>query len=111
VGCSKYGLFVRSNNYCPLPNGEGEMEGMPFTVGLTPYAIICRTYSALVRALIKLVSFFEAILSTLPIKQMLEEIEEAGVEAKISNSAGTYVCNTAFYSALDSIWLKSQFSH
>ena len=46
------------------------------------------------------VNGLNAIFSTLPIKSVLAAIESAGVDAKISNSAGTYVCNTSFYTAL-----------
>lgn len=42
-----------------------------------------------------------AIFSTLPIKTILGAIQGAGIDAIVSNSAGTYVCNTAFYSALN----------
>lgn len=41
-----------------------------------------------------------AIFATLPIRPVLSAIVGAGIDAAISNSAGTYVCNTAFYSAL-----------
>ena len=35
--------------------------------------------------------------STLPLREMLGELERSGVPAKISNTAGTYVCNFLFY--------------
>jgi len=41
-----------------------------------------------------------AIFSTLPVKPILAAIIDAGVDATVSNSAGTYVCNTTFYTAL-----------
>lgn len=41
-----------------------------------------------------------AYFSTLPIKAMAEEIKGFGVEAGISNSAGTYVCNNIMYRLL-----------
>lgn len=41
-----------------------------------------------------------AIFSTLPVKGMLKSIHNAGIDAIISNSAGTYVCNETLYSAL-----------
>lgn len=41
-----------------------------------------------------------AIFGTLPIKSVLGAVRESGIDAIISNSAGTYVCNTAYYSAL-----------
>jgi len=42
----------------------------------------------------------EAYFSTLPIKKMAEKIEESGVPAQISNSAGTFVCNHVMYRLL-----------
>lgn len=41
-----------------------------------------------------------AYFSTLPIKKMVEEIREAGLAADVSNSAGTFVCNSLLYSVL-----------
>lgn len=38
-----------------------------------------------------------AYFSTLPIKQIIENLRKEGIPAIVSNSAGTYVCNTAFY--------------
>jgi pyroglutamyl-peptidase len=35
--------------------------------------------------------------STLPIKDMVQAMLDAGVPAKVSNSAGTFVCNHLFY--------------
>lgn len=35
--------------------------------------------------------------STLPIKAIVKEIRAAGIDAAVSNSAGTYVCNHLFY--------------
>ena len=42
-----------------------------------------------------------AYFSTLPIKACVAEIRRAGLPAAISNSAGTFVCNHVFYSAMD----------
>ncbi|NLN83343.1 MAG: pyroglutamyl-peptidase I [Firmicutes bacterium] len=39
----------------------------------------------------------DAYFSTLPIKAMVKMMNEAGVPATISNSAGTYLCNHAMY--------------
>ena len=39
-----------------------------------------------------------AYFSTLPIKAMVSEIKKEGVPARISNTAGTFVCNPLFYS-------------
>lgn len=41
-----------------------------------------------------------AIFTTLPIKAMLRALEEAGIPGRISNSAGTFVCNEVMYMAL-----------
>jgi pyroglutamyl-peptidase len=38
-----------------------------------------------------------AFFSTLPIKAALQALSEAGIQASISQSAGTYVCNHVFY--------------
>lgn len=41
-----------------------------------------------------------AYFSTLPIKKMVESIREAGFAADVSNTAGTFVCNSLLYSVL-----------
>lgn len=41
-----------------------------------------------------------AYFSTLPIYQIVDALEQAGFEAKISNTAGTYVCNAVMYELL-----------
>ena len=41
-----------------------------------------------------------AYFSTLPIKAMAAAMQDAGVPAQISNTAGTYVCNSLMYSML-----------
>jgi pyroglutamyl-peptidase len=38
-----------------------------------------------------------ALFSTLPLKQMLEDLRARSIPARISNSAGLYVCNDLFY--------------
>jgi pyroglutamyl-peptidase len=38
-----------------------------------------------------------AYFSTLPVKAILASLREQGIPAQISQSAGTYVCNTLFY--------------
>lgn len=38
--------------------------------------------------------------STLPIRQMVNKLVEEGLPAKISNTAGTYLCNNIMYEAL-----------
>ena len=42
-----------------------------------------------------------AYFSTLPIKQMVQAMKEAGVPASLSNTAGTFVCNNLMYGLLD----------
>ena len=41
-----------------------------------------------------------ALFTSLPIKKMRSAIEAKGINVKISNSAGLYVCNCAYYEAL-----------
>lgn len=41
-----------------------------------------------------------AYFSTLPIKKMLSGIREVGLAADVSNTAGTFVCNSLLYSVL-----------
>lgn len=41
-----------------------------------------------------------AYFSTLPVREMTKAIQKAGVPAKLSYSAGTYVCNDLLYSLL-----------
>lgn len=41
-----------------------------------------------------------AYFSTLPVKAMARAIEEAGLPGKVSNSAGTFVCNDVLYTLL-----------
>ena len=42
----------------------------------------------------------EVLCSTLPVEDMTEAILAAGIPARLSDSAGRYVCNTLLYSAL-----------
>ena len=44
-----------------------------------------------------------AYFTNLPIKAMVKQIQEAGIPASISYTAGTYVCNYIFYSLMDEI--------
>lgn len=41
-----------------------------------------------------------AYFSTLPIKNMVQAIRDAGLPGDVSNSAGTFVCNSLLYSVL-----------
>ncbi len=42
-----------------------------------------------------------AYFSTLPMKKIVSHLKEAGFEANISNSAGTFVCNEVMYTLLE----------
>lgn len=44
-----------------------------------------------------------AYFSTLPIKKMVSAMEKAGVPARVSNTAGTFVCNDLLYTLLSHI--------
>lgn len=48
-----------------------------------------------------------AYFSTVPIKAMVKAICEAGIPAEISNTAGTYVCNSLLYGILHYISVNS----
>lgn len=37
------------------------------------------------------------LLSTLPVRQMVQDIRQAGIPAELSDTAGTFVCNHVFY--------------
>ena len=43
----------------------------------------------------------EAYFSTLPVRRMAEAIDSKGISAKLSYSAGAYVCNDVLYTLLD----------
>ena len=42
-----------------------------------------------------------AYFSTLPVKEMVQAMKDAGVPASLSNTAGTFVCNDLMYGLLD----------
>ena len=42
----------------------------------------------------------EVLCSTLPVEDMTDAIQAAGIPARLSDSAGRFVCNTLLYSAL-----------
>ena len=44
-----------------------------------------------------------AYFSTLPTRPILENMQEAGIPAEISYTAGTYVCNGVFYALMDAL--------
>jgi len=55
-----------------------------------------------------------AYISPLPVSAMAEAIRNAGLAGKVSNSAGTYVCNDVLYSILhhfDGTKVKAGFIH
>lgn len=41
-----------------------------------------------------------AYFSTLPVKAMVQQMRKAGIQAEVSNSAGTFVCNHLMYGVL-----------
>lgn len=47
-----------------------------------------------------------AYFSTLPIKAMVEDIRCAGIPARVSNTAGTFVCNHVMYGVLHHIAVR-----
>lgn len=47
-----------------------------------------------------------AYFSNLPLKCLVDAIQEAGIPAVISNSAGLYVCNSVFYAAMHLVYSK-----
>ena len=44
-----------------------------------------------------------AYLTGLPIREIVDRIREAGIPSKVSDSAGTYVCNSLMYSTMRAI--------
>lgn len=44
-----------------------------------------------------------ALLCTLPLRKLRDMIQAEGVPCHISNSAGTYVCNTLYYKVMESM--------
>lgn len=44
-----------------------------------------------------------AYFSTLPVKAMAQALRQAGFEAELSNSAGSYVCNQVFYELMHAL--------
>ncbi|AHL23369.1 pyroglutamyl-peptidase I [Thermococcus nautili] len=45
----------------------------------------------------------DAYFATIPIKAVVKALRKAGIPAGVSNTAGTYVCNTAMFTALHTI--------
>jgi pyroglutamyl-peptidase len=50
-----------------------------------------------------------AYFSSLPIKAMLQTLQEAGVAAEVSQTAGTFVCNHVFYALMHALATKRGF--
>lgn len=48
-----------------------------------------------------------AYFSTLPVKAMTERIRSRGIPAKVSNTAGTFVCNHVLYGVLNALSKKN----
>ena len=44
-----------------------------------------------------------ACFATLPTRGIVEHLQDAGIPAELSYTAGTYVCNCAFYALMDAI--------
>lgn len=53
----------------------------------------------------------DAYFSTLPIYQLVEHMQTAGFPAKISNTAGTYLCNNVMYHGLHKFNGQAGFIH
>jgi len=45
----------------------------------------------------------DAYFATIPVKGVVKALRKAGIPAGVSNTAGTYVCNTAMFTALHTI--------
>ena len=52
-----------------------------------------------------------AYFSTLPIKAMLRALQQAGVAAEVSQTAGTFVCNHVFYGLMHALATQRGFKH
>ena len=48
-----------------------------------------------------------AYFSNLPVKALRDAVLQKGIPARVSNSAGLYVCNATYYNALDEIYRHS----
>ncbi|WP_433708120.1 pyroglutamyl-peptidase I [Paenibacillus illinoisensis] len=48
----------------------------------------------------------DGLFSTLPIREMVNNMTAAGIPAAVSNTAGTYICNNTMYRVLDYIRLQ-----
>jgi pyroglutamyl-peptidase len=52
-----------------------------------------------------------AYFSTLPIKAMLAALLEQGINAEVSQTAGTFVCNQVFYGLMHELAVRSELRH
>jgi pyroglutamyl-peptidase len=52
-----------------------------------------------------------AYFSTLPIKAMLATLLDAGINAEVSQTAGTFVCNHVFYGLMHELATRRELSH
>ena len=50
-----------------------------------------------------------AYFSTLPIKAMLQALQQAGIASEVSQTAGTFVCNHVFYALMHALATKRRF--
>lgn len=50
----------------------------------------------------------DGLFTTLPIRQIVEELRAANIPSSISNTAGTYICNNTMYALLDSLQQKEE---
>ena len=50
-----------------------------------------------------------AYFSTLPIKAMLQALQQAGLASEVSQTAGTFVCNHVFYALMHALATKRRF--
>ena len=48
----------------------------------------------------------ESFVSTLPVEQMINSLKENNFDAKLSTTAGAYLCNTVMYTALQTVSIK-----
>ena len=52
-----------------------------------------------------------AYFSTLPVKAMVAALQEAGLPASVSHSAGTFVCNHVFYGLMHTLATRRELKH
>ncbi len=49
--------------------------------------------------------------TTLPIKAMLAALQESGINAEVSQTAGTFVCNHVFYALMHALATRRELAH